>query len=191
MNSLLIKAGSTTIYSRAKPRESSLYSSCKTRPLLPPYLLWTFPRRPLHSKIATCPSRPSNPCWSYLYYTTITFVKGPVFINFIEVPIIEVFVQRSGLFVVKLAEALKLIVDPVALIGLDIGLVVKNAVSLHLVLAPLSIITASVLIKEFSLAVSHSVEFVSFIPASHLEVLLDKTRLELELAMVSDLRSAG
>ena len=95
------------------------------------------------------------------------------------------------MFIVKLAEALKFIVDPVALISLDIGLIVKNAVSLHFVLTPLSIITASVLIKEFSLAVSHSVEFVSFIPASHLEVLLDKTRLELELAMVSDLRSAG
>ena len=66
---------------------------------------------------------------------------------------------------------MELIVDPVSFIGLVIGLIVESAEPFHGVVVPMSVVKPSVLVVEFSLPMSQSIQLVPFILAAYFEVL--------------------
>ena len=73
--------------------------------------------------------------------------------------------------------AMKLITLPLAFVGFVIGLVIKSSLTLHFVLAPLSVIVSSILVVKPSGSLTHAVNFVSLIPASNFEMLNNVLRL--------------
>lgn len=72
---------------------------------------------------------------------------------------------------------MELVVDPLSFICFCIRLIVESANTVHLILFPLSIIETSVLIVKLAFSMTHTIEFVSLIPTSHLEKLLHKLYL--------------
>ena len=68
--------------------------------------------------------------------------------------------------VVEFAEALKLIVDPVALVGEFAGLVEEFAFALHAVESPFAFVHAAVLVVKYSETVTHLLPFVTLVLTS-------------------------
>ena len=66
-------------------------------------------------------------------------------------------VQRGRVFVVEGALAIELVVEPLAFVGFDVGLVVEGALAVHLVGSPLALVVPAVLVVEFAMALAHPV----------------------------------
>lgn len=84
--------------------------------------------------------------------------------------------EGGGVFVVEGSPAVELVVHPLPLVGLAVRLVVERACPVHLVLLPLALVAAPVLVEELPLPVPHPVQFVPFVSAPQLEVLLHVLR---------------
>ena len=87
----------------------------------------------------------------------------------------------DDLLIVKGASAFKLVVLPVTIIGYFIVGVVKNSLSAHFVLPPLTYVLSALVVVKHSSAVAHVVELCALVPTSQVG-LCDV----LEVALLAD-----
>ena len=113
---------------------------CRILQALQPYHSRTFLKTVPHLKVLGFHDLFWNPTRIILNICTFTFVVFPIFINLIEVSIIEFCIQGQRSLVKKFPMALELIINPVALIRQFPRLIVQWTISIHLIAFPISTI---------------------------------------------------
>lgn len=100
-----------------------------------------------------------------LIYIEITFVFGPVFLNEIEISIIEWFLQDLWVLVIEDTLSAKLIIFPLPFISYFLRLIDQSTISLHMPLYPLSLVFSSILKVKFSKSILQPVHLIPLISA--------------------------
>ena len=111
---------------------------------------------------------------NHLNYAIYTFIAYPVFIIVLECSVIEGRCHVFGLVVVDFASAVEFILVPHFIICYLSRLIVQFAMTIHLILTPISLIISSFLIVISPKSISHPIFCVTDIFASILCFLSDE-----------------
>lgn len=100
-----------------------------------------------------------------------TLVIFPVLVLLSEVTVIKRSRQHVRIIVVDFSPAVELVSVPLSIIGKFSRLIKEPAISIHLVILPLTLVVPSISVIEDALSVSLSIFLEAFVDAAVLEVL--------------------
>lgn len=101
----------------------------------------------------------------------LALILDPLLVELIEISVVKRRVSKYGMIVVDHSSAVKLVALPFSLICFIAVGIVKNTETLHFVVFPLADILTTLFEGDFSVAVSHSVFLVAFVPQTTLVFL--------------------
>ena len=99
------------------------------------------------------------------------FIILPVVLKKVEISKIETTLKPNRVVIVNFSESMKFILTPISLISEFSSFIEKFAPTIHFIVFPLTFVVTSVLVEEFTMAISLSIEFVALVPGASLILL--------------------
>ena len=111
----------------------------------------------------------------FAIFLEISLIWYPFFVHGLKVGVVETLPKHGRSIIVHDSLPIKLVIFPLSLVG-DLSIwIIECAVAFHFVVFPLSAVSASFLVDELSLAISHAILFVALVSCPDLVLFLHVT----------------